>query len=151
MGPPCSNAVAAITEVREIRNSLTRALPPFSFPQPNQLSRLLQMTPSEWSHGGTAPFSASEDNIAGLPKELCKGRPVFKWNDLVFRNFPEGNLKILDFHFYRSLEGGITKRLFRFLHKRFYKVFQPQPPLGWCPPGWQSSFYRLVFEMRRGH
>ena len=109
------------------------------------------MTPSEWSHGGTAPFSASEDNIAGLPKELCKGRPVFKWNDLVFRNFPEGNLKILDFHFYRSLEGGITKRLFRFLHKRFYKVFQPQPPLGWCPPGWQSSFYRLVFEMRRGH
>jgi Replication initiator protein A len=50
-----------------------------------------------------------------------EGLSVFKWNDLVFRNFREGNLKILDFHFYRSLEGGITKRLFRFLDKRFYK------------------------------
>ena len=43
------------------------------------------------------------------------GSSVFKWNDLVFRNFREGNLKILDFHLYRALEGGITKRLFRFL------------------------------------
>jgi hypothetical protein len=50
-----------------------------------------------------------------------EGYSIFKWNDLVFRNFREGNLKILDFHFYRSLEGGITKRLFRFLDKRFYK------------------------------
>ena len=50
-----------------------------------------------------------------------QGYSVFKWNDLVFRNFREGNLKILDFHFYRSLEGGISKRLFRFLDKRFYK------------------------------
>ena len=49
------------------------------------------------------------------------GCSVFKWNDLVFRNFREGNLKVLDFHVYRTLEGGITKRLFRFLDKRFYK------------------------------
>jgi hypothetical protein len=49
-----------------------------------------------------------------------QGCSVFKWNELVFRNFREGNLKILDFHFYRSLEGGISKRLFRFLDKRFY-------------------------------
>jgi hypothetical protein len=48
------------------------------------------------------------------------GLSVFKWNDLVFRNFQEGNLKILDFHLYRALEGSITKRLFRFLDKRFY-------------------------------
>jgi len=50
-----------------------------------------------------------------------EGCSVFKWNDLVFQNFREGNLKILDFHFYRSLESRITKRLFRFLDKRFYK------------------------------
>jgi hypothetical protein len=49
------------------------------------------------------------------------GCSVFKWNDLVFRNFREGNLKVLDFHVYRTLEGGITKRLFRFLDKRFYR------------------------------
>ena len=48
------------------------------------------------------------------------GLSVFKWNDLVFRNFQEGNLKILDFHLYRALDGSITKRLFRFLDKRFY-------------------------------
>src|SRR4029077_7530625 len=49
------------------------------------------------------------------------GCSVFKWNDLVLRNFREENLKVLDFHVYRTLEGGITKRLFRFLDKRFYK------------------------------
>lgn len=48
------------------------------------------------------------------------GASVIKWNDLVFRNFKEGNLKTLDFHLYRSLDSGIAKRLFRFLDKRFY-------------------------------
>src|SRR6201987_1939305 len=47
------------------------------------------------------------------------GCSVFKWNDLVFRNFREGNLKVLDFHVYRTLEGGITKRLFRFMADLF--------------------------------
>ncbi|RYD33771.1 MAG: hypothetical protein EOP86_12590 [Verrucomicrobiaceae bacterium] len=53
-----------------------------------------------------------------LREEDCAS--VIKWNDLVFRNFREGNLKTLDFHLYRSLESGIAKRLFRFLDKRFY-------------------------------
>lgn len=48
------------------------------------------------------------------------GASVIKWNDLIFRNFCEGNLKTLDFHLYRALESGIAKRLFRFLDKRFY-------------------------------
>ena len=49
-----------------------------------------------------------------------EGSSVIKWNDLIFRNFKEGNLKTLDFHFYRSLESGIAKRMFRFLDKRFH-------------------------------
>lgn len=49
-----------------------------------------------------------------------EGSSVIKWNDLIFRNFKEGNLKTLDFHFYRSLESGIGKRMFRFLDKRFH-------------------------------
>lgn len=49
-----------------------------------------------------------------------EGSSIIKWNDLIFRNFKEGNLKTLDFHFYRSLESGIAKRMFRFLDKRFY-------------------------------
>ena len=48
------------------------------------------------------------------------GASVIKWNDLVFRNFREGNLKTLDFHLYRALESGIAKRMFRFLDKRFH-------------------------------
>lgn len=48
------------------------------------------------------------------------GASIIKWNDLIFRNFREGNLKTLDFHLYRALESGIAKRLFRFLDKRFH-------------------------------
>jgi hypothetical protein len=48
------------------------------------------------------------------------GYSVIRWNDLVFKNFREGNLKTLDFHRYRELKSGIAKRMFRFLDKRFY-------------------------------
>ncbi len=48
------------------------------------------------------------------------GYSVFKWNDIVFRNFREGNLKELDFQVYRILDGAIAKRLYRFLDKRFF-------------------------------
>jgi hypothetical protein len=48
------------------------------------------------------------------------GCSVVKWNDLIFRNFSEGNLKVLDFHLYRMLKSGTAKRLYRFLDKRFY-------------------------------
>lgn len=48
------------------------------------------------------------------------GYSVFKWNDVVFKNFREGNLKELDFQIYRTLDGAIAKRLYRFLDKRFF-------------------------------
>ena len=48
------------------------------------------------------------------------GYSVFKWNDIVFKNFREGNLKELDFQIYRILDGAIAKRLYRFLDKRFF-------------------------------
>ena len=48
------------------------------------------------------------------------GYSVFKWNDIVFKNFREGNLKELDFQIYRLLDGAIAKRLYRFLDKRFF-------------------------------
>lgn len=50
----------------------------------------------------------------------ANGASVIKWNELIFRNFREGNLKTLDFHLFRALGSGIAKRLFRFLDKRFY-------------------------------
>lgn len=44
----------------------------------------------------------------------------FTWNEVVFRSFRAGNLKSLDFEFFRGLESAVSKRLFRFLDKRFF-------------------------------
>jgi hypothetical protein len=44
----------------------------------------------------------------------------FTWNDVLFRSFRAGNLKRLDFAFYRGLDSAIAKRLYRFLDKRFF-------------------------------
>lgn len=45
----------------------------------------------------------------------------FRWNEVIFRSFQSGNLKQLDLDFYLKLRLPTTKRLFRFLDKRFYR------------------------------
>lgn len=45
----------------------------------------------------------------------------FTWNKVVFRSFKSGNIKSLDFKTYTSLRLPISKRMFRFLDKRFYQ------------------------------
>jgi hypothetical protein len=45
---------------------------------------------------------------------------VFVWNEVVFRSFQAGNLKSIDFDFFRELKSAIAKRLYRFLDKRFF-------------------------------
>jgi hypothetical protein len=42
------------------------------------------------------------------------------WNEVIFRSFQTGNLKSLDFEFFKALESAIAKRLYRFLDKRFF-------------------------------
>ena len=46
----------------------------------------------------------------------------FRWNEVIFRSFQSGNLKQLDLEFYLRLKLPTTKRLFRFLDKRFYRL-----------------------------
>jgi hypothetical protein len=63
---------------------------------------------------------------AGPPKKGPAGAdplPLssFRWNEVIFRSFQSGNLKQLDLDFYLSLRLPTTKRLFRFLDKRFYR------------------------------
>ncbi len=55
----------------------------------------------------------------GLPGA---GAPVsaFVWNEVVFRSFTHGNLKSIDFEFFKSLKSAVAKRLYRFLDKRFW-------------------------------
>ena len=48
----------------------------------------------------------------------------FKWNEVIFQSFQSGNLKQLDAEFYLGLRLPTTKRMFRFLDKRFYRRTQ---------------------------
>jgi hypothetical protein len=45
----------------------------------------------------------------------------FRWNEVIFESFQSGNLKQLDLEFYLRLRLPTTKRMFRFLDKRFYR------------------------------
>ncbi len=45
----------------------------------------------------------------------------FRWNEVIFQSFQSGNLKQLDLEFYLTLRLPTTKRMYRFLDKRFYR------------------------------
>ena len=61
----------------------------------------------------------------GPKKAGFQGDPLplssFRWNEVIFRSFQSGNLKQLDLDFYLRLKLPTTKRMFRFLDKRFYR------------------------------
>lgn len=44
----------------------------------------------------------------------------FMWNEVVFKSFSNGHLKALDFDFVLGLKSSVTRRLYRFLDKRFF-------------------------------
>lgn len=48
------------------------------------------------------------------------GKSSFVWNEVVFNSFKSGYLKQIDFEFYKRLESAVSKRMYRFLDKRFY-------------------------------
>lgn len=48
------------------------------------------------------------------------GKSSFVWNEVVFNSFKAGYLKQIDFEFYKELESAVSKRMYRFLDKRFY-------------------------------
>jgi hypothetical protein len=58
-------------------------------------------------------------------KTGAEGDPLplssFRWNEVIFESFQSGNLKQLDLEFYLRLRLPTTKRMFRFLDKRFYR------------------------------
>ncbi len=60
---------------------------------------------------------------------------AFVWNEVLFRSFQAGNLKRLDFDFFRELESAIAKRLYRFLDKRFFHK-----------PRWEFNLKELAWE-----
>jgi hypothetical protein len=68
---------------------------------------------------GAASASSSSKKGAAAAEPLPLSS--FRWNEVIFRSFQSGNLKQLDLEFYLSLRLPTTKRLFRFLDKRFYR------------------------------
>ena len=60
---------------------------------------------------------AKKTGVEGDPLPLSS----FRWNEVIFRSFQSGNLKQLDLDFYLQLRLPTTKRMFRFLDKRFYR------------------------------
>ena len=46
---------------------------------------------------------------------------AFVWNEVIFRSFQAGNLKSLDFDFFKELRSAVAKRLYRFLDKRLFR------------------------------
>lgn len=55
------------------------------------------------------------------PGDENAGRSYFVWNDIVFRSFKAGNLKEIDLDIYKQLRSAISKRMYRFLDKHFYR------------------------------
>jgi hypothetical protein len=55
------------------------------------------------------------------PDDKNAGKSFFVWNDIVFRSFQAGNLKEIDLDVYRELNSAISKRMYRFLDKHFYR------------------------------
>lgn len=55
----------------------------------------------------------------GLP-ESGAPQSAFVWNEVIFRSFTHGNLKSIDFEFFKSLKSAVARRLYRFLDKRFW-------------------------------
>ena len=72
------------------------------------------------------------DNVTLYNREKAMNKPSsskgkrpkpmssFRWNEVMFRSFQSGNLKQLDLEFYLGLRLPTSKRLYRFLDKRFY-------------------------------
>jgi hypothetical protein len=69
---------------------------------------------------GAGKKSSKKVGTLGDPQPLSS----FRWNEVIFRSFQSGNLKQLDLEFYLKLRLPTTKRMFRFLDKRFYRRSQ---------------------------
>ncbi|MFO0951431.1 MAG: replication initiator protein A [Isosphaeraceae bacterium] len=73
--------------------------------------------PSGRSKAGAGKPGASKPDKSPAPLPLSS----FRWNEVIFQSFQSGNLKQLDLEFYLRLRLPTTKRMFRFLDKRFYR------------------------------
>ncbi len=77
--------------------------------------------------------------------DVGPGAPLsaFVWNEVLFRSFQGGNLKAIDFEFFKGLRSAIAKRLYRFLDKRFFRRHRWEfdlKELGWNHVGLSRGY-----------
>ena len=65
-------------------------------------------------------FDKERQRRKAKPRAPESGKSSFVWNEVVFNSFKAGYLKHIDYNFYKALESPISKRMYRFLDKRFY-------------------------------
>ncbi len=75
--------------------------------------------------------------VEALVSESTDERPLsaFVWNEVLFRSFQAGNLKAIDFEFFKGLDSAVARRLYRFLDKRFFHR-----------PQWEFDLQELAWE-----
>ena len=75
----------------------------------------------KWRTSAKATKNGTTDNPEGKAQKPPLALSSFRWNEVIFRSFQSGNLKQLDLEFYLKLRLPTTKRMYRFLDKRFYR------------------------------
>ncbi|MFO0887989.1 MAG: replication initiator protein A [Isosphaeraceae bacterium] len=73
-----------------------------------------------WRTGRSGKLSRSERHGSKADRPPLP-LSSFRWNEVIFQSFQSGNLKQLDLEFYLKLRLPTTKRMYRFLDKRFYR------------------------------
>jgi Replication initiator protein A len=75
----------------------------------------------KWRTSVKATKNGAIENPEGKAQKPPLPLSSFRWNEVIFRSFQSGNLKQLDLEFYLKLRLPTTKRMYRFLDKRFYR------------------------------
>lgn len=83
-------------------------------------------------------------------------RSWFVWGDFMWESFRAGNLRSLDFEFWKSLDRPVSKRLFRLLQKKFYyrrRVAFPLRTLAFEKVGLSRNMHtgQIKAKLKPGH
>jgi hypothetical protein len=71
-------------------------------------------------------YRRSKRGERSMKKDENKPLSSFTWNETIFRSFQAGNLKSIDFEYFRTLKSTVAKRVYRFLDKHFYFSHEQQ-------------------------
>jgi hypothetical protein len=139
--------------LRRLRNLSIEAVNAFKDNRTKRYEKFLGFGIIDDYEINTSP--GSEPSLPFDDAEVPAGKSYIRWNSRLFKSFKDGYIKNLDHEFYRSLKSTISKRLYRFLDKKFYfgsEIFIDVLQLGYEHIGLsrQSSYPSKVWEKLLG-